>query len=144
MTKKLYRSRDNKIIAGVAGGIGDYFQIDPSLIRILFILSGVFGAGIIIYIVAAIIMPRQEDVMGHQYRPDENEWGSSGFETRQQETPVYQKTQHGPDKGKLVIGIGLILFGLLFLIKQIFPFIHFNLFWPLLVIAIGLFFIFKK
>ena len=56
--KKLNRSRDERMIAGVCGGIGEYFDIDPTLIRLLavaFILAG--GSGILGYIVGWIIIP---------------------------------------------------------------------------------------
>ena len=56
--KKLYRSRDERMIAGVCGGIGVYFDIDPTLVRLLtvaFILAG--GSGILGYIVGWIIIP---------------------------------------------------------------------------------------
>ena len=58
MKKKLYRSQDERMIAGVCGGIGEYFDIDPTLIRLLtvaFILAG--GSGIFGYIVGWIIIP---------------------------------------------------------------------------------------
>ncbi len=60
MEKKLYRSDTDKILAGVCGGIGEYFGIDPRLIRLLVIFS-VFSmppAGIITYIAAWIMIPR--------------------------------------------------------------------------------------
>ena len=57
--KKLYRSRSNKIVAGVCGGIGEYFNVDPTLIRLGFVaLSFMFGGGLLVYIVAAIVMPQ--------------------------------------------------------------------------------------
>lgn len=57
-TKKMYRDPDNKIIAGVCGGLGVYFNLDPVLIRVIFILI-VFGAGfgLLIYIILWIILP---------------------------------------------------------------------------------------
>lgn len=60
-TKKLYRSKKNRRIAGVCGGIGEYFNIDPTLIRlfwILFIFVG--GSGILAYIIAWIIIPEKK------------------------------------------------------------------------------------
>ena len=57
--KKLYRSGTTKILCGVWGGIGEYFNIDPTLIRLLFVLFGCTGGGILAYIIAAIIMPDQ-------------------------------------------------------------------------------------
>ena len=55
--KRLYRSRKSKMICGVCGGIGEYFNIDPTLIRLVFILFGCTGGGILAYIIAAIIIP---------------------------------------------------------------------------------------
>ena len=60
MKKRLYKSTDNKMLCGVCGGVAEYFDIDPTLVRLgwaLFSLCA--GAGIIIYIVAAIVMPQK-------------------------------------------------------------------------------------
>lgn len=59
-TKRLYKSSTNRVICGVCGGIGEYFNIDPTIVRLLFILLlfGV-GSGLLAYIVAAIIVPEQ-------------------------------------------------------------------------------------
>ena len=60
MTKRLYRSRTNKMIAGVCGGLGDFFELDPTLIRLAaVVLVLAAGAGILAYIVAWIIVPMQ-------------------------------------------------------------------------------------
>ena len=55
--KRLYRSRGNKMLCGVCGGIGEYFNVDATLIRLLFVLFGCTGSGIVAYIIAAIIIP---------------------------------------------------------------------------------------
>jgi phage shock protein C len=58
--KKLFRSQENRMIAGICGGIGEYFEIDPNLIRILWMLfSFAGGAGVLAYIVAYIIIPER-------------------------------------------------------------------------------------
>ena len=58
MNRKLYKSNQNKMIAGVCGGLGEFFDVDPTLIRLLWvILTFCGGSGIIAYIIAAIIMP---------------------------------------------------------------------------------------
>jgi len=61
MTKKtLVKSRTNKVISGVCGGIGEYFNVDPSLIRIVWVIFAVFSAGfggLLAYIICAIILP---------------------------------------------------------------------------------------
>jgi len=62
MKKKLYRSEKDSMIAGVCGGIAEYFDVDPTLIRLLtviFVLLG--GAGIVAYIIAWIIIPKNPE-----------------------------------------------------------------------------------
>jgi phage shock protein C len=63
--KKLMRSED-RMVAGVAGGLADYFDVDPTLVRILFVLLTLLGGGglgILIYIVLWIIMPEPLDTV---------------------------------------------------------------------------------
>ena len=58
--KKLYRSRSKRMICGVCGGVGEYLNIDPTVIRLLgVVLSFVGFAGVIAYIIAAIIIPEE-------------------------------------------------------------------------------------
>lgn len=58
MAKKLYRSTEDKKIAGVCGGLGDYFDIDPTIIRLLWVTMVLaLGSGVIAYILAWIIVP---------------------------------------------------------------------------------------
>ena len=58
--KRLYRIENGKMLAGVCGGIAEYFNDDPTLIRLLWVLLSLFvGCGIIAYILCAIIIPRK-------------------------------------------------------------------------------------
>ena len=58
MMKQLCKSNTNRKIAGVCGGIGEYFGIDPTLVRLGFVALSLFGGGgLVVYIIAAIIMP---------------------------------------------------------------------------------------
>lgn len=59
MSKVLYKSKTNRMIAGVCGGLGEYFGVDPTLIRLAAVFTGFFGIGIIGYIIAALIMPNR-------------------------------------------------------------------------------------
>lgn len=62
MEKRLYKSRDDKMLGGVCGGIAEYFGIDPTLVRLGWVLfCAMGGSGFIAYIIAAIIIP---------YRPE--------------------------------------------------------------------------
>lgn len=57
--KRLIKSSVNRMICGVCGGIGEYFKIDPTVIRLIWVILSVFGAGtgLIVYIIAAVIVP---------------------------------------------------------------------------------------
>ena len=58
MSKKLKKSNKSKMIAGVCGGIAEYFKIDPTIVRLIFVVLGfIHGSGFLIYVIAAIVMP---------------------------------------------------------------------------------------
>ncbi len=60
--KRLYRSNDNKMLCGVCGGIAEYLNVDPTLIRLIWaILTFAFGLSIIVYIIAAFIIPARPE-----------------------------------------------------------------------------------
>ena len=63
MNKKLYRSIANKKLCGVCGGIGEYLDLDPTIVRILWIVFAFLGGcGLLAYIICAIIMPTQDQL----------------------------------------------------------------------------------
>ena len=63
MKKKIYRSESDRRIAGVCGGIGQYFDVDSTLIRLAFVFFVLAaGTGLLAYVIAAIIMPNESDV----------------------------------------------------------------------------------
>ena len=63
MNKKLYRSIANKKLCGVCGGIGEYLDLDPTIVRILWIVFAFLGgSGLLAYIICAIIMPTQDQL----------------------------------------------------------------------------------
>jgi len=131
MQKRLYRSRKNKIIAGVAGGLGEYFDIDPVIIRIIFVVTGLMGgSGILAYIICWIIIP-QESVASAataEGPPPESEKTSNEKETG---------TPNGRSRA-LLPGLLLIVLGALFLANNLLPRFHFGDYWPIILIAIGI------
>lgn len=63
MSKRLYRIEQGKMLAGVCGGIAEYFDVDPSFVRLVWVLfCAVGGSGVLAYIVAAIIIPKKSDI----------------------------------------------------------------------------------
>ena len=57
MQKKLYRVNEGKVIAGVCGGLAEYLNIDATVIRLIWALIGLSGAGVLAYIIAALVIP---------------------------------------------------------------------------------------
>lgn len=97
MEKKLYKSSSNKVIAGVCGGIGEYFAIDPVMVRLIavvFTLMG--GSGLIAYIIAAIVIPA-----------DKKEIFEARGENYEGSPENYKK-----DNRNTSIALGLILIGI--------------------------------
>lgn len=67
--KRLYRSRDDRMISGVCGGVAKYFEIDPTLVRLLFVIFAFAGGpGLLAYIVLAIVVP--EEPVGAPAEPE--------------------------------------------------------------------------
>ena len=60
--KKLYKSSVNRMLCGVCGGIAEYFNIDPTIIRLAWVLVALTGSGILVYLAAAIIIPDEPEV----------------------------------------------------------------------------------
>jgi phage shock protein C len=115
----LRRSRDDRVIAGVCGGLGRYFGIDPVILRLVFVvllLAG--GSGILLYGVGWLAIPEE--------RPGD-ELGE----------PAREGERHGG--GAEVIGIALVVLGAFFLLREAFPdAFDSDYVWPVLLIVIGL------
>lgn len=55
--KQLFKSDANRVLCGVCGGIGEYLGIDPTIVRLVAVLLGLSGTGLLVYIIAAVIIP---------------------------------------------------------------------------------------
>ncbi|MDD4362837.1 MAG: PspC domain-containing protein [Atribacterota bacterium] len=133
--KKIYRSRKDYIIGGVCGGIADYFDIDPTLVRILAILI-IFlgGVGLVAYVLAWIIIPPNPD----QLKEEKND--SSNIKNDNYEEIIKKDNNQKNIWG----GLLLIFLGLYFLLRNFFPRIILLKFWPVIFIIIGVILIFQS
>ncbi len=61
--KRLYRSERDRVLCGVCGGLGEYLNVDPTLIRLLWAVLACSGTGIVAYIIAAVIIPSERNVL---------------------------------------------------------------------------------
>lgn len=135
MPKYFYRSRKNKMIAGVAGGIAEYFNVDPVIIRAAFII-GIFAGGISFpaYLVLWIIMPEEdkiikindEDQVAVDISPEEEQF-----------------TRRRSNNFKFLAGFLLIVVGILILFDRIFNWFDLHDYWPIILIIIGIFILIK-
>ncbi len=136
-TKRLYRSRTDKIIAGVCGGMAEYFDVDPVIMRVLFVLLAFFGgSGFILYLASIFIIPKKPLQV-------ENPLGA-GNATAPQQKEV-------PSGGaRTMFGIIMIILGALVLLGNLgvlsfFHFWHLSAFvFPILLILIGMAIIYYK
>jgi|SaaInlV_150m_DNA_4_1039716.scaffolds.fasta_scaffold00055_30 phage shock protein C len=128
--KKIYRSQTDRVLAGVCGGLAEYFKVDPALVRIIWILVTLFGgSGILAYIVALFILPQEFEVKG--------------------ETPPTKKDhQLQPIWGLLLIVLGIVLLiqhsDIVGLAWSKFWSSGLNIFLGLFVIALGIYMIVTK
>ena len=155
---RLYRSRTDRKIAGVAGGLAEYFMIDPLFIRLAFIVLVFAGfGGVMVYIILWIVAP--ENPLQLQYvtaKPDQdfnrpaNEPFSYSYEAQPAEdissqaevppsaasAPPAPQTKE-KQKGNLVFGVILISVGTFILIWEIIPQINIGYLWPVILIVAG-------
>ncbi len=62
-SKRLYRSETNRMVCGVCAGVAEYFEIDPSLVRLGFLLFAAWGSlGLLAYLIAAVVIPSQSQI----------------------------------------------------------------------------------
>lgn len=142
----LYRSEANKVIAGVAGGLGEYFNIDPTIIRILFILLTVFGgSGFIIYIVLWLIIPSKSGASGNS-----SDTIRSNIEEMKSKTRSFAQSLNKPEgskeNSKFWWAILIIIVGFFFLLNNfgLLEPLELDKFWPLILIIFGLAIILRK
>ena len=135
MNGRLTRSRD-AMVGGVAAGVANWIGADPTLVRIAWALLVVFtgGAALIAYIVAWVVVPEEP-------RPSRAPEGA-GVAVEGETDAVTQPVPEGErraDEGRtaFLLGGGLVLVGLWFLVREYLPAINWGLIWPVLLVGAG-------
>jgi phage shock protein C len=145
MRDRLYRARDDRMLFGVAGGMARYFRIDPALVRLVWVLLFLAaGTGILLYIIAAVIIP--EEPAG--YAPP----GAAGAAPAGSGQPGGSGPAPAPWRwggpmtrsrddggGAIFLGLILVVVGGWFLVQRLIPGLDGRLVWPGLLILLGLF-----
>jgi phage shock protein PspC (stress-responsive transcriptional regulator) len=161
---RLYRSREDRMLAGVAGGLAEMWGADPSLVRIVWALLVPLTGGIalVVYIVMAIVVPEEEDVRGAMpFAPGPPPQGAAGepvvpggpepaipgwtspypaqatrYEARAARRAA-RRERRGTGAAPLLLGALLVLLGIWFLADEYLPNIDFEWFWPLVLVGLG-------
>lgn len=144
--RQLYRSETNKVFGGVAGGLGEYFGIDPVLIRLLFIIFTLLhGSGLILYFILWLILPTYSSINTSQ---DTNEIFQNNLQEVKGEVRNFSQRVGVSNQSKAGSWAGtlLIIFGIIILLDNYgFHFwLTFEKIWPLLLIIAGLILVFRK
>jgi phage shock protein PspC (stress-responsive transcriptional regulator) len=120
MNKRVYRSRTDRVIGGVCSGLAEYFNMDPTLMRIVFVvLIFAKGIGLLAYIIGWILIPERKE--------EEVEGGPATSSTASRFLP----------------GLILVVIGLIFLFNNFFFWFSFKMLWPIVLIVLGIYIIAK-
>jgi len=161
MKERLFRSRKERVIGGVCGGIAEYFGIDPIIVRIIFIVLAIGkGLGLLAYIILWIAVPEEPidryyarfnqgappsstpPKEGEEQTPAQEQASASSNQNADFSYPPYPPQKKGI--GGLIFGIGLIAAGVLFLFWNLIPSFDFDIFFPIVLVILGIFLIYNS
>lgn len=134
--KRIYRSESDQVIAGVSAGLGEYFEVDPTLIRIAFTILMLFGGGgFILYMLMWIVVPKESDVTKdpNLYVKDNTQ------ELKNKAESLVESIDTSSGLGLNPAGLILVAIGVFFLLTNfgLLSWLDFGKLWPLILIAIG-------
>lgn len=143
MSTRLERSTTNKVIAGVCGGIAEYIQVDPTFVRVFFVIAGLLTAGIAFlgYIVLLILMP-----LPGRPTPFVKPSGGASTDpanpdaTTETTTPVVAPADPvSAERRRATFGYFLVALGVIFLLSNLgaFRIIRWDLVWPIVLVGAG-------
>lgn len=141
---RLYRSTTSRVFGGVAGGIAEYFNMDPVIIRVIFVLAAIFGGGgVLIYLVLWIAVPERPYTSSF--------YNTGGQPSDPNSNPEADKDNASADQahidsniaarkytGSLIGGIILIGIGALILAGRVIPNVYFSDLWPFVLVVAGI------
>ena len=143
MDKKFCRSVNDSLIAGVCGGIGEFFNVDSNIIRLIFIIFGFFGAGVFVYILLWIFVPTF-DFLANDHKNSDSKIFDMG-----EKDNIFNIAKQKNNAS--LFAIVLIFVGLLLLLNNFFHifsrlnyYLNLSRVWPAILIVIGLVLIIKR
>jgi len=152
MAKQLYRNTKDEMLGGVCSGLAEYFDVDPNLVRLLFVVfAAVTGVGVLVYIALWLIVPEKEEraEAPHASFGDRVREGAEDIADRAREFGDSLRDRDS-SKGPVAaffISVVLIVVGVIFLLRNLgFPWmrwIAFETIWPIIIIVVGLVFLWR-
>ena len=158
MNKRLYRTKQGRMVGGVAAGLAEYFDVDPVIVRAIFIITSIgWGGGILAYIILWIIVPEKPV----RFAEKENDPESDEEEPFYEEETVYEDKKNedfdyhdvinknrkqkpnSDNNSKTLFGLLLILLGAIFLLNNVIPHFDMDYLWPLALVGFGLYILYK-
>lgn len=156
MSKKLYRS-ENRVIAGICGGLAEYLDIDPVIVRAIFVgLIFAGGSGFLIYLILLILVPKKDNVF-HPYvevnedgeakvTPEKESSKNEIFENIKEDAADFKEkisscAKKSCNKGAVIGGVIFIFIGLFFLLRLFFPIFQCKYSIPTTLIFLGILFL---
>jgi phage shock protein C len=156
--KRLYRSRENRVLAGVCGGIAEYFNVDPVWIRLVAVLMMFAdGVGFLVYLIAWILIPKNPYQADPEHDDKARRTGKNMRHTmarvsdriekkagRLEEKFAAAEAEKRGSSGKFLFGCLIVLFGAGLLLKNLVSWFKFGYIWPIAVIAVGIFLLTRR
>jgi phage shock protein C len=149
MEDRLYRSRDERLISGVCGGLGDRFDLDPSIVRIAWVLLGLLTGVlpfVVLYVILAVAIPEEPPgiVESLAAAPPQGTPGAAAYaaaraaeRAARRSARRAERAQRGGDRSLVaLVGIGLVAVGGVLLLERWFH-VEWAVLWPLAIVALG-------
>ena len=143
MSGRLERSRTNRVIGGVCGGLGEYLDIDPTFVRVVMVILGISGIGILIYIALLVLMPQPGEVAPF-VRPVGD--ATAPLDPTMPLAPQAVADPATVDRRRSALGVLLVAVGAIFLLGNLglFRGLDWKYVWPLVVIALGVYLVAQR
>jgi phage shock protein C len=138
--KRLIRTTVDRKVAGVAGGLARYFEIDPTFVRLAFVVMALLnGIGVLLYFVLWLVMPDEQsrDLSGEAAL-------RANVEDMKAQAERITGNLRGEGRGPELVGIILVALGAIFLLHQVAPAIPAGVLWPLVIIGLGVFMLIRR
>ncbi|MCX6730619.1 MAG: PspC domain-containing protein [Candidatus Roizmanbacteria bacterium] len=149
--KRLLRDSTSKILAGVASGIARYFDVDPNIIRLLFIVLAVCGgSGVLIYILLWLLLPSDtsKTVDGRDMFKENVQQMKEAVQefAKEVKREAHQEVSDKKEKSQQSLGVILVIVGLIFLLTNLglLDFFIIKKLWPVLLIFLGILVVYKN